>query len=160
MALWLRVVLFASLALNLAVAGVVVGGVLHGAPGWDHGPPRGRDFVTPYTRAFTEEERHEIGARLREEFRRDRPDRGGFVAGYRRGLEALRAEPFSAGAFAETLEAQGEEAERRQEVGQDVLVGYVAAMSPEARAAYADRLEEQLDWFQERFEKHRHGDRD
>ncbi|WP_417724745.1 hypothetical protein [Salipiger sp.] len=163
MALWLRLVLFASLALNLAVAGVVVGGVLRGHDGF-HPPPRGRDFVTPYTRAFTDEERRELGGRLRAAYERDRPerdrpDRDGFVGGYRRGLDVLKTTPFSAEAFAETLSDQSAEAERRQQMGQTVLTDYLAAMSDEDRAAYAARLEVQFEELSKRFKRFRE-DRD
>ena len=61
------------------------------------------------------------------------------------GLAVLRAEPFDAGAFAEVLDRQNARAAARQQRGQEILVSYVAAMSPEGRAAFADRVAEALE---------------
>ncbi|SDI38373.1 periplasmic heavy metal sensor [Alloyangia pacifica] len=144
---WMRWLLLGSLALNLAVVGVVAGGLLrHGGPERG-GPPRGREFITPYTQAFSQDQRRELGRQLFSSFERkqgDRPRPRPF-ADYRSALELLRAEPFDSTAFAEALSAQDARAAERQKMGQDVLVDYVATLSPEAREAYADRLEAELD---------------
>ncbi|MBE9639937.1 periplasmic heavy metal sensor [Salipiger mangrovisoli] len=144
---WMRLLLLGSLALNLAVAGVVAGGLLrHGGPDRD-GPPRGRDFITPYTRAFSEDQRRELGHKLFSSFERkqgDRPRPAPF-GDYRSAVEVLRADPFDSAAFAQALTAQDARAAERQKMGQQVLVDYVSALSPEARTAYADRLEAELD---------------
>ncbi|WP_353471539.1 periplasmic heavy metal sensor [Salipiger sp. H15] len=145
--LWMRGLLLASLALNLGVAGVVAGGLLrHGGP--EHGgPPRGRDFITPYTQAFSQDERRELGRKLFSSFegRQGERPRPNPFSSYRGTLDLLRAEPFDSAAFAEVLTAQDARAAERQKVGQQVLVDYVSSMTPEARAAYADRLELELD---------------
>ncbi len=156
----LRLALFASLAVNLAVLGLVLGAVLLRPPFDRHGPPHGRDFVFPYTRAFDEGQRHELGRNLRGAFERDRerdPPRphGGLLGGYRAALELLRAEPFDAQAFGAALEAQSARAEARQAAGQRVLIDYVASLSPEERAAYAARLEAEIEQMAERFRKFR-----
>lgn len=153
MALWVRLVLFGSLAMNLAVVGVVLGGLLSGG---HKAPPPGRDFVTPYTRAFTEHERREIGQRLRLEFDKNRPERGDFIADYRNAAGLLRQDPFDREAFAAALGGQGARAEVRQNLGQSVLVDYLADMSPSARSDYAERLEEQLDRLASRMNKKDH----
>ncbi|WP_226622925.1 periplasmic heavy metal sensor [Alloyangia pacifica] len=144
---WMRWLLLASLALNLAVVGVVAGGLLrHGGPERG-GPPRGRDFITPYTQAFSQDQRRELGRELFSSFQRkqgDRPRPKPF-GDYRTALEMLRAEPFDSAAFAQMLSAQDARAAERQKMGQQVLVDYVSALSPEARLAYADRLEAELD---------------
>lgn len=144
---WMRWLLLASLALNLAVVGVVAGGLLwHGRP--EHGgPPRGRDFITPYTESFSQDQRRELGRKLFRSFERrqgDRPRPAPF-GDYRSALSLLRADPFDSAAFTEVLSAQDARAAERQKMGQQVLVDYVSALSPEARAAYADRLEAKLD---------------
>ena len=154
MALWLRLVLFASLALNLAVAGVVVGGVLRGHDGF-HPPPRGRDFVFPYTHALDEDQRRELGRSLRGRIERQRDTRGDFLAEYRTAIETLRTEPFDPAAFAATLDRQGARAERRQEEGQRMLVEYVAGLSPEQRAVYAQRLEDKISEIGKRIRKNK-----
>lgn len=126
----LRVLLFASLAANLAVVGVVAGLYLN-RPDMDRdGPPRGRDFVFPYTHALKEEQRRELGRNLRSQIERMRDTPGDFLAEYRMAIETLRAEPFDPAAFAATLDRQGERAEARQAEGQRMLVDYVARLSP------------------------------
>ncbi|MBN9888329.1 periplasmic heavy metal sensor [Salipiger abyssi] len=155
---WLRLALFASLAANLAVVGVVLGAVLLRPPFDRAGPPHGRDFVFPYTRAFDEGQRRELGRNLRGAFERDRaraPMHGGLLGGYRAALDVLRAEPFDPQAFSAALDAQSARAEARQAAGQRVLIDYVASLPPEARVAYADRLEAEIDEMAERFQKYR-----
>ena len=149
---WLRIVLFASLAANLAVVGIV-GGMFFLRPPLDRdGPPRGRDFVFPET------QRHDLGRNLRGAFDRDRDRVSGrsFLSGYRSALDVLRAEPFDAQAFGAALRAQGAEAEQRQAAGQRVLVDYVAALPAEDRQAYADRLEAEIEEMAQRVGKMRH----
>ncbi|NIY98933.1 periplasmic heavy metal sensor [Salipiger sp. HF18] len=143
----LRVLLFASLALNLAVVGVGAGFVLRHPMPERAPPPRGRDFVFPYTSAFSEEQRRELGRNLRQSFKHDRAqggERPSFVDGYNAALELLRAEPFDSAAFGATLEAQSARGEARQKAGQRLLVDYVATLDPEERRAYADRLEAEI----------------
>ncbi|WP_323765440.1 periplasmic heavy metal sensor [Marinovum sp.] len=138
----LRIVLFLSLAANLAIAGVVAGFVLTGGPGKP--PPRNpRDAVAPYTQALTRDDRRALGRQLFAEMRKEgtREDlRARARAEYREALEALRAEPFDPAGFAEVLARQNERAAERQQRGQDILVSHVAAMSPEDRAGFADRV--------------------
>lgn len=149
----LRIALFVSLALNLLVAGFVIGSfVLHGPP--HRGPGGGPEPQFAYFRAFTEPERQDL---RRELFRslHDGPEgaharRGAFAEGYRSAVEALRAEPFDASRLSGILAAQAERATTARERGQAVLVDYLASMSPDARAAYADRLEAELDRFRDR----------
>ncbi len=151
----LRILLFASLAANLAVAGVVAG-LYFTRPDMDRdGPPRGRDFVFPYTHALNEDLRREVGRNLRNEIERQRDTPGDFLAEYRMAIEALRAEPFDPAAFAATLDKQGERAERRQAEGQRMLVEYVAKLSPDQRAAYAQRLEDRITEFGKRIRKNK-----
>ncbi|MBY6004603.1 periplasmic heavy metal sensor [Salipiger bermudensis] len=156
----LRVLLFASLAANLAVAGVVAGLFLT-RPDIDRdGPPRGRDFVFPYTHALKEEQRRELGRTLRGQVERQRDTPGDFLDEYRTAIEILRAEPFDPAAFAATLDRQGERAENRQAKGQRLLVDYVAQLTPEERAAYAQRLEDRIREVSEKIRKGPRPDRD
>ena len=141
----MRIVLFASLAANLAVVGVVAG-LYFNRPDMDRDrPPRGRDFVFPYTHALDEDQRHELGRNLRSRIERQRDTREGFLAEYRTAIETLRAEPFDQDAFAATLDRQGARAERRQKEGQRMLVEYISTLSPEQREVYAQRLEDKID---------------
>lgn len=156
---WLRIVLFASLALNLAVAGLVAGFLLKGPP--DHG--RDRDPVAPYTRAFDEDQRKAVWRTLRQRFREER-EAGGrpdVLGEYRAALAALRAEPFDAEGFRRIVAEQGTRADERRQRGEAVLVSHVSALSPEERAAYAARLEAVLEEYAERRRQfERKGDKD
>ncbi|WP_417523204.1 periplasmic heavy metal sensor [Marinovum sp.] len=143
----LRIVLFLSLAMNLAIVGVVAGFLWNGGPGKP--PPRSpRDAVAPYTQALTRADRQAIGKQLFAEMRKEGPRselRARARAEYAEALAVLRAEPFDAEAFAAVLERQNARAAARQQRGQDVLVSYVAGMSAEERAAFADRVAEALE---------------
>jgi uncharacterized membrane protein len=133
--LW-RIVLIASLAVNLCVAGIVVGAVLdHRGSGHRHmgGPAWG------IVRALPEAEREAVIDRLRAEPREGREARR---AGFEQLLAAIRAEPFAPGRVRSLLAGQrGRGAARLAEV-ERAVIDRLATMSPEARADFADRLAE------------------
>lgn len=138
---WMRVLLVVSLAVNLAVVGVVAGWALrHGG----HHPSRLDMAGGPLTRALNDEDRRAIGQRMREVWR----ERGGNRAGIRSSFDALvvdlRAVPFDPDRVAERMREQREGFAARFEMGQDVLISHLAAMSDADRAAYADRLEARI----------------
>lgn len=143
---WLKVVLFASLALNLAVIGLVIGAVLHGPPG-----PDGRDrarapsgMAFPYTRAFSDEAQGQLRRDYIERMRVQRAEQGGREPTYPEVLALLRADPFDRAAFEAVLLRQFTRVEVSQAVGREVLLDRIATMSAADRSAYADRLEESL----------------
>jgi uncharacterized membrane protein len=143
---WVRVLLVASLAVNLLVAGIVVGArVGHGR---DEGVRLPRDAgALLYLGALPREDRAALVAELRAESpggpdRRERMAEA--LAEVRATLATLRAEPFEADAFARRLGHQRAVAARRGERAEALLVERVAAMSPDERRAYADALEETL----------------
>jgi hypothetical protein len=69
------------------------------------------------------------------------PGRSGLVAAV---TVALRAEPFDAGALTAILDRQSEIAAGVQSAGRDVVVARIATMTPQERAAFADRIETQI----------------
>ncbi|WP_116599189.1 periplasmic heavy metal sensor [Primorskyibacter marinus] len=141
--LWLRILLFVSLALNLLVIGIVCGAILlkpeHGRRG---GP---RDMVAPYTRALSDADRSALGKRLREGLASRNTERGLLAEDYRAALEILRTEPLDPVALDEVLSRQSERAHQRKLMGQRALSERLVAMSPDERADFADRLEDALD---------------
>lgn len=145
---WLRVVLVLSLAANLAVAGGVIGALLGGRPGEDTAPREiARELgLGPYLRALPEGERRALGRTVLREMRAGDapPPRAALRESFAQVLAALRAEPFDGGRFAALLTAQTEAAERVRQAGQAALIERLDAMTPEARRAYADRLEAAL----------------
>jgi uncharacterized membrane protein len=136
----LRIALAVSLALNLAVAGVVGGTLLAGV---GHPPrPVVRDLgFGPFGQALSADDR----AALRAAFEAEAPDmrrmRREVRADLARLLAALRAEPFDAAALRAALEAQGAHARERLDLGQRLLADRLIAMSVAERQAYADRLQ-------------------
>jgi uncharacterized membrane protein len=146
---WLRVLLFASLALNLLVLGIAVGFALKGPPE-RHGSLRG-DPVLPYTRAFEEDQRREVWRALRQSLPRDGGEmRARFVADYALALDLLRSDTFDAARMEALLTGQVARGTEVRMQGQKVLTAYLAGMSPQDRLAYADRLEAELDRLRQR----------
>jgi uncharacterized membrane protein len=130
----LKLALAVSVALNLLVAGVVAGAFLRGGPLHDLG-------FGPFAAALTEADH----AALKREFRARMPDLREMRRGQRVAmagvLAALRAEPFDPAALAAAMEAAAARMGDRLRIGQDLLVGHLAAMSPADRAAFADRMQ-------------------
>lgn len=141
---WGRVVLFVSLALNLAVAGVVGGAVL-GRFGHDRNDLAARDIgFGLFTEALTPQDRKA----LRGAYAQARPDmraeRQKMRNDLRTILSALRAEPFDVTVLQTALDTGSARIEARQAQGQVVVLDYLQKMSQPDRAALADRLEDSL----------------
>lgn len=138
----LRVALAVSVAVNLAVAGLVAGAMLR-----DGGPHdrmvRDLDFG-PFTEALTREDREA----LRRDFLQRAPGLRDMRAQMRQDfgalLTALRSDPFDPAALRGLLANQQTRMTERIALGQELMVERLSAMSPEARARFADRLEERL----------------
>jgi hypothetical protein len=135
----LRIVLILSLALNLLVAGLVLGALLGGR---DRMPPHRVDVsLGPLGRALTPPDRLAIAAEVRgrSEFRPLAPsERRRAMA---ETLAALRAQPFDPDALSAVLAAQRAAGTEALEIAQEVLVKRVSEMTAAERAALADRLE-------------------
>jgi uncharacterized membrane protein len=139
----LRLALGFSLALNLAVLGLGVGMALHGAL---HGGPDRRDMVRelsfgPFTDALRPEDRKA----LRDRFLATTPDfaaeRARMKADGQAILAALRADPFDAAALDTALATMQAHVAARMDKGTGILAGFLTAMTPQDRLAFADRLE-------------------
>lgn len=135
-----RVVLVLSLAMNLAVVGLVVGASVSGRFG--DRPPRSFDFgLGPVARALEPRERRQIGLAMRRDGAlRDMDLRGNAAA----MIAALRADPFDAGQLQDLMVAQAGQMAMLQRNAQAALLDQISAMSPDRRAAFADRLQEEL----------------
>ena len=138
----LRIALGVSVALNLLVAGVVAGAILR------DGGPRDRMVrdldLGPFTEALSQEDR----AALRRDFVARMPELGearrAMREEFRDLLALLRADPFDPEAMRQVLGGQRARMQERVDLGQELLLQRLAAMTPEARQAFADRLEERL----------------
>lgn len=137
--LW-RTVLVVSLALNLAVAGVVVGSAASGRLG--KGPPRSFDLgLGPMARALDPQERRAIGRSLRQDRALRDLDLRGRVE---QVIAVLQAEPFDPQAFRILLEEQAAKVAGLQTQAQDALLEQIIAMTPERRRAFAAHLTEEM----------------
>ncbi len=135
----LRIALAVSVALNLAVAGLVIGVVLKGPPM----PPMAlRDLgFGIFASALTDADRRA----LRDAFMARKPDLRAERRAMRADLSAvsaaLRADPFAPDGLQDALERGAARTLDLLNVGQDLLIDHVLAMTPEARHALADRLD-------------------
>lgn len=142
--LWMKIALGLSVALNLAVAGMAGGAFwrLH-SDGISAGPVRDLGFG-PFAGALSPDDR----AAMRREFFENRGDfrelRREMRRDFTETLVALRAEPFDPAVLQTLLERQRARGAAAADLGSRLLAERIAAMSPEDRRAFADRLEQDL----------------
>lgn len=144
---WVRIVLFTSLALNLLIAGAFVG-ARFSERGPEGKPASVRDqiagIVGPYGRALSQEDRRALGRSFVRNARELRGTRQEMRALGRQVVEALRAEPFDPASVRALLDQQIALSQGLQTKGRTLLVEQIEAMTPQARIAFADRLEAML----------------
>lgn len=137
----LRIALALSVALNLAVVGVVAGALWRaGGDGRPSAALRDLGFG-PFAAALTDEDRRA----LRRDFLRRAPDlraaRAEMRAEMTEVLAVLRADPFAPDRLRQALDQATARTADRMALGRGLLFDHIAAMTPEARRAFADRLE-------------------
>lgn len=137
----LRIALAVSVALNLAVAGMAVGAFLHGHDG-DMGV---REIgFGPFSEALSREDRQALRKALMAKVPAMRQARQEVQQDTQALLAALRATPFDEAQLTLVLETQRSRMAARLDVGQGLMRDFLLAMPPEARLAFADRLEARL----------------
>ena len=139
---WRQGLLVASLGFNLAVVGIVVGAAFTDGP---RNSPKRYDLTAgPLTRAMDTERRGAVREALR--------DSGAFRASARSEIRndmraiiaTLRANEFDQSAFRAALGRQRQRLQAGQDAVLDAVADQINDMSLEERAAFADRVEEQL----------------
>jgi uncharacterized membrane protein len=140
---WTRALLIGSLSLNLLVFGVVVGGVATHAQRPLRVPVGMVDFG-PYSAALSDQERRALRADYAERGPNPVDARRVMRAEIKEVLAALRADPWMPDAARSVLERQRDRARERVGNGIDILMDHFGKMSAAERAAFADRLEENL----------------
>lgn len=136
--LW-RILLVVSLALNVAVLGLAGGALMRDKVGGR--PPSGVEFgAGPLGRALSPDDQREIGKAIRDRVDFSRDNRPSPRRAMRELQEALVAEPFDVEQFETVLQDTVRRAAQFQTAAQDALVEHVSKMSPEERAAFAERL--------------------
>ena len=136
----LRIAFAVSLALNLAVAGLVAGAFLRDGP-----PHGGRDFgMGPLSEALSRDDRRAMRAAFLDRYPGLRADRGAMREDVQVLLGTLRADPFDPMALDDALAAIARRNGELLATGQELLAARIKAMDPDDRAAFADRLEKKL----------------
>ena len=141
---WVRVALAASLAVNLAVAGLVAGAMLRDSGGMQARMMSGDLGFGPFTDALSKDDR----AELREAFFAASPEmrdtRRAMKADFNELLAQLRTVPFNAEALRASFDKQSTRNSDRLQLGQRLIFDLLVGMTDKAREAFADRLEENL----------------
>ncbi|MBT8415222.1 MAG: periplasmic heavy metal sensor [Boseongicola sp.] len=143
---WVMPLLAVSLVVNMLIVGIVAGFFIANGPGKGdrlEGPARSL-VGTPFIRALEPENRRALGREILRDETRLRENRSALRARFEALLAALKADPFDPDAVQSILREQRDIALRRQNIGEALLVDQLAKLSPEERAAYADRLARDL----------------
>ncbi|WP_298430630.1 periplasmic heavy metal sensor [uncultured Jannaschia sp.] len=134
----LKIALGLSLALNLVVAGAVVGARLSGGPpGRDGGT--GRSEIGAIARGLDAPTRRAMGRALRDD-PAIRADRAAMRAAQSELRAALVADPFDRAALLDAMRARQALQGRLTDRGFEAFADAVAGMTPEARAELAARM--------------------
>ena len=135
---WLKPALIASVALNLAVAGLVLGTWLGDGP--RHGMPRDLSFG-PFSEALSDQDRRALRKGLMERAGEFSTSREAARAEFETLLSALRADPFDPAAMTSALAAIETRNAERLQLGRSLIETRLIEMSAADRQAFADRLE-------------------
>lgn len=136
-----RILLVGSLALNVLLAGLIVGSLATGRSG----PPRGFEpQLGPLGQVLSKEDRAQIAREIRRELRgleRSGKERGAAMATV---VSLLEAETFDAEAFANTIRDQQMFQDQVRDVALTRFVAHVNDMSTDERRAVAETLRDRL----------------
>ncbi|WP_299505626.1 periplasmic heavy metal sensor [uncultured Roseobacter sp.] len=141
-----KVLLGVSLALNLAVAGLVAGTAFrHGGDGMRGMRSAGFGaYGLPYMIALPKAERRDVIRAVRADREGGVPDRAARRALYSEVLTALRSTPFDAEKLSVAMSGQADAAIRVQKSAQSAWLEVISQMSDAERSAYANEVEEVL----------------
>ena len=139
----MRRALIASLAVNLAVAGLALGAYLHNGPGGHSETVRDLGFG-PYDDALRPQDRDALKQAMKAKAAALKETRGQLSADTTVVIAALRATPFDADALGAALAGQQAHLSARMKLGSDTMGDFLAKLPPQDRRAFADRLENRL----------------
>lgn len=138
---WLLPLLFVSLAVNLLIAGIVVGSAISGARHLRDDALRSRGVIgEPFVRALPDDQRRRLAADVLREGQTLRRNRSALRGRLETLLAAIRSDPYDREAVAALLAGQRREILARQDIGERLLLDRLDDMSAGERARYADRL--------------------
>lgn len=138
----LKIALAVSVALNLAVAGMIVGAFIKGG-GPGRGMPHDLSFG-PFSEAFGPEDRMALRRALLDRASDYRSNSQAAKAEFETLLATLRASPFDPAAMQSALAAIEVRTAGRLELGRTLIENRIVEMSDAERLAFAERLESGL----------------
>lgn len=142
---WLRLLLVVSLAFNLLILGLIGGWAMKWGKHGPHHMSRVEHLGGPMTRALDHDDRRAIGKRMRAAFRAEPADQSARHETMAALIGELRKEVFDRDTAEELMAQQRSYLTKRLAIGQSLLLDRLETMTPDARAAYADRLQEGLE---------------
>ena len=139
---WIKIALAVSLALNLAVVGLISGAVLRsGDGGRNEGPPALRSLgLGPFAQALSREDRDEVRDRIEGTGIALRDERRAIGRALRQVEQALRADPFDRDAVDAAFASSRALVVSLQEIGHTALLDQIETMSAAEREDLADGL--------------------
>ena len=137
---WVKVALAVSLALNLAIVGMVAGVVLRRGGGDDGAPALRTLGLGPFGIALSREARDELRGRIERRGAPLREDRRAIGGTLRAVQAALLADPVDRAAAEAAFARSRELAASLQESGHVALLDQIETMTPQERADLAERL--------------------
>lgn len=143
---WIKILLAGSLALNLAVAGLVAGAVIRHDGPMDRtirSPSLGA-FGAPYMLALPREDRRAVLRAMRSSQGGDVPSREMRRAVFQEVLTSLRATPFDSAQLQAVVARQATITVDVQKRAQSAWLELVEGMTDAERADYADAVEDVL----------------
>lgn len=141
----LKIALAVSVALNLAVAGLVGGAMLHDSGEGGRGDNMTRDLgFGLFDGALQSQDRDNLRRAIQERFDDLRAARQQMQSDAQAILAALKATPFDPAALSAAMDAQTKHLGARLDFGNSVVRDFLLALPDEARLAFADRLEQRM----------------
>lgn len=138
---WVKIALAVSLALNVAVIGLVSGAVLGGGDARDGGPPALRALgLGPFVHALSREDRDEVRTRIEGTGLELREERRAIGRSLRAVEQALREEPFNRAVVEDAFSRSRGLVVSLQETGHGALLDQIESMSAAERVELADGL--------------------
>ena len=142
--LWMRVVFFFSLAINLLVVGALVGLMIVNPSRHERRLHSTRNLVQPFIRALETDDREIFRKSMARAVRQPGSERRPRLVDRQAAVALLTADPFVRLDFADYLTGQFENISIIQGLGRELLLDRIDEMSGEERLAYANRLARQM----------------
>lgn len=147
---WTKILLVVSLGTNLLIAGLILGNFLQGRNVGNDGdiPVEARMMremgLGPFLGAFPQPQRRELVRSLRERIGTLQMNRSTLARELTDILGAIRAEPYDHNVLETVFDRQKGRVTERAEVGRDVVLEAILAMSTAERETFADRMERSM----------------